>query len=167
MNETPRRQPGEIVFTLLMVAGSVFMLWEAYGISRFESISSAGVFPMFATGVMVISALVALSKALGLPRAQQEKESQGLIHQFAQRIAPPVLVGFTAVIAAYMLMLEPLGFVLASYLFLMVSMWLLGSRRWGLNLLVSAVTLGVIYLIFQSAFSVQLPKGQWLAGWLQ
>ncbi len=165
MNTPPRRQPGEIIFTLLLVVGSVFMLWEAYGISRFDAITSAGVFPMMATGTMVVAALIALRGSLRKPPPAQT-EGQSLARQFAQQITPPVLVGFTAVIAGYMLLLEPLGFVLASYLFLVMSMGLLGSRRWGLNLVVSAVTLGAIYLVFQTAFSVVLPKGRWLAGWL-
>ncbi len=166
MNTTPRRQPGEIVFTLLLAAGSVFMLWEAYGISRFESITSAGVFPMLATGTMVVAALLALRGTLRAPAADAA-DGEGVARQFLVKITPPVVVGFTAVIASYMVLLEPLGFILASYLFLVLSMGLLGSRRWGLNLLVSAVALAAIYLVFQTAFSVVLPKGRWLAGVLQ
>jgi len=45
-----------------------------------------------------------------------------------------------------------------------VSMWLLGSRKWVLNLWVSALSLAVVYAIFQTIFSVVLPSGSWLAG---
>jgi putative tricarboxylic transport membrane protein len=44
------------------------------------------------------------------------------------------------------------------------SMALLGSRRWGLNLLVSALALAAIYVIFQTVFSVVLPSGTLLQG---
>jgi putative tricarboxylic transport membrane protein len=59
-----------------------------------------------------------------------------------------------------MLTLEWLGFVVSSYLFLAVTMRLLGSTRWRTNLLVSALVLGAVYLVFQTAFSVVLPAGR-------
>ncbi len=71
-----------------------------------------------------------------------------------------MLIGFTTAIVVYMMVLERVGFLLASYLFLVVSMWLLGSRRIGLVLIVSALSLGAIYLIFQTAFSVVLPRAR-------
>ena len=56
--------------------------------------------------------------------------------------------------------------VRTSYLFLVVSMRLLGGRRIVLNLLVSALSLAAIYVIFQTVFSVVLPKGVLLQRWL-
>lgn len=166
MTPTPCRQPGEIVFTLLLAAGSVFMLWSAYGISGFDSITSAGVFPMLATGVMVLMALFVLLRTLRLPlvaRLPGESAKQ----QLFRRIAPPAVVPFTLLITGYMLLLQPLGFVVSSYLFLFLSMALLGSRRWGLNLLVSGMSLAAIYVVFHTVFSVVLPKGDWLMGVIQ
>jgi putative tricarboxylic transport membrane protein len=58
-----------------------------------------------------------------------------------------------------MLTLEWLGFVVGSYLFLIVAMWILGGRRIVLNLVVSALVLTAIYVVFQTAFSVVLPAG--------
>jgi putative tricarboxylic transport membrane protein len=63
-----------------------------------------------------------------------------------------------------MLLLSKLGFVLSAYLFLVLSMRLLGSTRWLFNILLSAISLAVVYLIFQTVFSVILPKGTWLTG---
>lgn len=71
---------------------------------------------------------------------------------------------FTLAIVGYMVLLEPLGFVLSSYLFLIVAMWLLGSRRVLINLLVSAAAIGFIYLVFQTIFSVSVPKGTLIQG---
>lgn len=160
MSTTPTpRLPGERIFTLLLAAGSLFMLWQAWGISKFESITSAGVFPMIATLTMLVTALMVVLRTW---RAAAEPADGTLAQRFVRRLVPPVLVSFTLAIAVYMVLLEPLGFVVASYLFLVVSMALLGSRRWGLNLVVSALSLGAIYLVFQTAFSVVLPKGTWI-----
>ncbi len=162
---TPQRPAGEIVFCMLLASFSLFLVWQAYRISGFESLSSAGAFPMFAAAVMLISALLALRQSLRRqPTPRQSGET--LAGQFVREVTPMQLISFTATLAVYMYLLDLLGFLLASYLFLNVSMSLLGSRRWGLNLLVSALSLAGIYLIFQLAFSVVLPKGRWLMGWL-
>jgi putative tricarboxylic transport membrane protein len=164
---SPRfRLPGELVFSLLLVGFSVFMLWQAYAISKFESLSSAGAFPMFATLVMVVTGvMIAGQTARAKPLPANPGEA--LLQQFVRQITPAVLVLFVVAIAAYMLLLERLGFVVSSYLFLVASMGLLGSRRLLFNLGVSALSLVAIYIIFQTAFSVVLPSGTWLQGWLK
>jgi putative tricarboxylic transport membrane protein len=163
---TPRRRlAGEIVFTGLLIAFSAFMLWTAYGISGFASLTSAGAFPMVATLVMLVSAGIALRGTAALPRLPADP-GESLAAQFRRQLVPAVVVWFTLAILLYMLALESLGFVLASYLFLVASMRLLGSRRWGLNLLVSAACLAAIYVIFQTVFSVVLPRGALLKGLL-
>lgn len=166
MHAAPRRRlAGELVFMALLLAFSLFMLWQAYGISGFDSITSAGVFPMLATLTMVVCAVVFLRQTARAPRTAAEP-GESLARQFGRQLTPVVVVTFTAAIAVYMALLEPLGFVLASYLFLVVSMRLLGSRRWPLNLVVAALCLAAIYAVFQTAFSVVLPKGTLLQGWL-
>lgn len=159
---TPRRRPaGEIAFTLLLVAASLYMLWTAYGISGFASLTSAGAFPMVATAVMVLTGIANVVHALR-ERPTDTRPGESLPAKFMREITPGVLIGFGVAIVAYMLLLDRLGFLLASYLFLVVSMGLLGSRRIGLNLGVSALCLAAIYAIFQTVFSVVLPKGTWL-----
>lgn len=164
---SPRfRLPGELAFLILLVGFSAFMLWQAYAISRFESLTSAGAFPMFSTFVLVVTGLMIAgqtARAKPLPG----NPGEAVLQQFVRQITPGVLVLFVSAIASYMVLLEPLGFLLSSYLFLVVSMWLLGSRRVFLNLGVSALSLAAIYVIFQTAFSVVLPSGTWIQGWLK
>lgn len=166
MSTLRERRPGEIVFTILLLAGSLFMLWQAYGISKFESITSAGVFPMIATLTMVATGGLILRNTLRCTLAP-DAGGRTLAQRFVHELMPAALVTFTAAIAVYMGLLERLGFVVSSYLFLVVGMRLLGSRRWGLNLLVSALALAAIYLVFRTAFSVVLPTGSWLQGWIK
>ena len=161
---TPRRRlAGELVFTVALVAGSAFLLWTAYGISGFSSLTSAGAFPMVAAALMLVCGLVTIVHTLRTPPADGPA-GEAPFARFVRQLTPPVLVAFTVAIAAYMLLLERLGFVLASYLFLVGSMFLLGSRRVLLNLFVSAASLAAIYVIFQTMFAVVLPKGSWLQG---
>jgi putative tricarboxylic transport membrane protein len=164
MHTSHPRLPGELSFMALIVAFSTFMLWASYNISKFESISSAGAFPMVCAAAMLITGLMSLAKTARAKLALEGGET--LLQQFSRRLAPPQLVLFAVLITIYMLLLERLGFLVSSYLFLATSMQLLGSRRTLLNLLVSAVTLAAIYVVFQTAFSVVLPSGTWLAPYL-
>ncbi|MEO8020919.1 tripartite tricarboxylate transporter TctB family protein [Polaromonas sp.] len=163
---TPRdRRAGELVFTLLLVGFSLFMLWQAWRISQFESLTSAGAFPMFAAAVMLVTGLVIAGQTVRV-RPVPAQPGESVARQFVRQITPLVVVSFTLAIVVYMLLLDVLGFLPASYLFLVVSMWLLGSRRIMLNLVVSALSLAAIYLVFQTVFSVVLPKGALLQRWL-
>ena len=163
MHTSHPRLPGELTFMVLAVAISAFMLWAAYGISQFESISSPGVFPMLCAALLLITGLMSLVKTA---KARLQLEGETFFQHFARKLAPLQLVLFTALIVAYALTLEILGFLLGSYLFLLLSMQVLGSKRIGLNLLVSAVVLAAIFVVFQTAFSVVLPVGSLVGPYL-
>lgn len=166
MTPLRHRRPGELVFTIVLLAGSLFMLWQAYGISKFESITSAGVFPMLAALTLVVTGLLVLRDTLRA-RLAPDPSGRSPAQRFALELTPAVVLSFTLAIAVYMGLLSRLGFIASSYLFLVAGMRLLGSRRWGLNLLVSALALGVIHLVFRTVFSVVLPTGVWVQGWLK
>lgn len=163
MHTSHPRLPGELTFMVLAVALSAFMLWAAYGISQFESISSPGVFPMLCAALLLITGLMSLIKTA---KARLQLEGETFFQHFVRKLAPLQLVLFTVLIVAYALTLEILGFLLGSYLFLLLSMQVLGSKRIGLNLLVSAVVLAAIFVVFQTAFSVVLPAGSLVGPYL-
>ncbi|ENO97458.1 hypothetical protein C667_08780 [Thauera phenylacetica B4P] len=166
MSTRRQRLPGELAFTVLLLALSLFMVWQAYEISGFSSITSAGVFPLAATATMVVAMLRILVPALRAP-AEPAAAGESRTEHFVRRLVPGALVLFTLATAAYMFALERIGFVASSYAFLVVSMFLLGSRRLGLNLVVSAVALAVIYVVFRTVFEVVLPTGSLLQGVLK
>ncbi len=164
MHTSHPRLPGELSFMVLIVAFSTFMLWASYNISKFESISSAGAFPMVCAAAMLITGLMSLLRTARSKLTLDGDET--LLQQFVRKLAPPQLVLFALLICAYMFLLERLGFLLSSYLFMISAMQLLGSRRIGLNLIVGAGMLTAIYIVFQTAFSVVLPSGSWVAPYL-
>ena len=154
----PQRPPGELAFCVLLLALSLFLLWQAYGISGFESLTSAGMFPMLASATMVVTGAVFVGQSLRRGPAQ----SDGHWQAFVAQVTPPIWLGFALAVCLYMLALPRLGFVGASFLFLLLSMRLLGSRRWWLNAGLSAASLAAIYVVFQTIFSVVLPQGSWV-----
>jgi putative tricarboxylic transport membrane protein len=164
MHTSHPRLPGELTFMALAVAFSSFMLWASFNISRFESVSSAGVFPMVCAAAMLVTGLMSLVKT-SRSRLHLD-DGENWRQQLVRKVLPLQLVLFTALIVVYMLALEVVGFLVASYLFLALSMRLLGSRRMGLNLLVSALVLAAIFVVFQTAFSVVLPHGSLVGPYL-
>ncbi len=158
MEASRHRVPGELVFAVALLLFGLTALWLAWRIAGFSSWSSPGVMPMIATAAMSGSALVILRNTLRMRRPEIPAGST-LSRQFFHRVTPLSIVLFTALIVVYMLALEPLGFILSSFAFLVASMLALGSRRILFTIVVSAVSLAVIYVIFQTAFSVVLPEG--------
>ena len=154
----PRRPPGELAFCVLLLALSLFLLWQAYGISGFESLTSAGMFPMLASATMVVTGAVFVAQSLRRGRA----ESAGHWQAFVAQVTPPLWLGSALAVCLYMLALPRLGFIGASFVFLLLLMRLLGSQRWLLNVGVSAASLAGIYAVFQTIFSVVLPQGTWV-----
>ncbi|GLS15997.1 MULTISPECIES: tripartite tricarboxylate transporter TctB family protein [Hydrogenophaga] len=164
MHTSHPRLPGELTFMALVVLFSAFMLWASYSISQFTSITSPGVFPMLCAAAMLVTGLMSLVKTARARLVLDDGE--GWVQQLVRKLFPLQLVLFTGLIVAYMLLLEVLGFLVASYLFLVISMPVLGSRRIGLNFLVSLVTLAVIFVVFRTAFSVVLPAGSLVGPYL-
>lgn len=151
MREHPQKKPGETVFAAALCGLSLFLLYQAYLISGFEALSSPGAFPMAAATLMVISAGAVLVQTLRNPR----RATIG----FFESIAPaPVIVMF-AMIAIYGALLEGLGFLPVSLLFLTAGIAFLQRGR---PLYAFAVALGaliVIYIVFRLVFTVLMPSG--------
>lgn len=163
MSAPRERKPGEVVFTILLVVVSAFLMWQAFGISGFQSVSSAGMFPMLAGLTMTVTAVVVLVDQLKGAKSTGDRTGSRWA-TFRSAVLPREVMAGALAVLAYMLLLESLGFLLSSYLFLVLAMRLFGSRRWILNLVVSAASLGIIHLVFRTVFSVVLPKGSLWAG---
>ena len=53
-----QRRPGELGFSVFLTLASLFLLYNAYGISGFKALSSPGSVPMATTLVMAVSAFI-------------------------------------------------------------------------------------------------------------
>jgi putative tricarboxylic transport membrane protein len=157
MHTSHPRLAGELTFMVLLVLVSVFLLWASYKISSLDSLAAPGTFPMVCAFAMLVTGLI---NAVKTARAKLNLENgETRLQQFGRKVTPVQLIAFTVLIFLYMLGMEYIGFLLASYLFLAVSMYLLGSRRVLLNLVISLLVLVAIFIVFRTAFSVVLPAG--------
>ncbi|MER5173622.1 tripartite tricarboxylate transporter TctB family protein [Thioclava kandeliae] len=149
--DATHRRPGERIFTAILVLFSGALLWNAYGIAGFDSLSSAGAVPMATAAVMLVSALVIGWKTARLPKTETETLTGDIL--------PPLVLVLAVFLVLYGIVLEPLGFLPTSALFLIAAIKLLSRRGWGFTLAVSLGTLAVIYLVFRIVFTVLMPAG--------
>ena len=153
MNAPRARLPGETVFVALLLAFSVFLFWQATRISGFSALSSPGSFPMAATAIMVIAGAVALVGTLRLPAPDAS------LGGFRERVLPKVVGLFLGLVLVYGVVLEPVGFVLASLAFLFAAILLLHRKGPVSAFGYALVMIAAIYIVFRLIFSVVLPEG--------
>jgi putative tricarboxylic transport membrane protein len=146
-----KRRPGELGFALLLTAGSLFLLYNAYGISGFEALSSPGSIPMATTLVMVIAALIVALRTARLPKLTTQTLSKDIL--------PVTVILFVGFLIGFGVLLKPLGFVPTAALFLIVSIKVLARKGWGHTLAVALGSLAVIWIVFRVVFTVLLPSG--------
>jgi|TARA_Y100000385_G_scaffold92983_1_gene96010 hypothetical protein len=156
--QTPPRRPGELVFALLIVVFSVAALWQSYSISGFSGKTTPGVFPMIASGVMVISGVVVLMSATQLPAPPEG--APGFLAEILT-LRHMVVIGL---VLAYVLLMPLIGFVASSAVFLFCSFQFLWRKNPLLMLALTGVTLVIIYVVFREVFQVVLPQGILLQG---
>ncbi len=152
------RRPGELVFITLLLLASLWLFWQSVLISGFSGLSTPGVFPMLASGVMVVATLSILRDT-----AKRAPDGGGF-QRFLQQVTPLRQGVMLALVAGYVAVMPWLGFVVASGLFLFVSIGFLWRRSFLLTAVLSAGALTVIYLIFRIAFQVVLPRGTLMQG---
>ncbi|KUF09937.1 tripartite tricarboxylate transporter TctB family protein [Pseudoponticoccus marisrubri] len=147
-------RPGERLFALLLVLFAGFAFHQSHAISGFEGLTTGGVMPMLASGVMVVTALVILSDTLRRPQA----ETRGLRGLVAY-LFPLRVVLFAALVAAYGAAIPLLGFLVASGGLLFVAIWMLWTRGPLVALVLALASVGAIHVLFRMVFKVVLPGG--------
>lgn len=82
-------------------------------------------------------------------------------HDGLPRGAGLLRVGGTALLVlGYLLLIEPMGFITATALFLAAEMWLIGVRRRYVLLLLPVLLSAGVYLMFRYGLEVPLPATQ-------
>jgi putative tricarboxylic transport membrane protein len=71
-----------------------------------------------------------------------------------------ILIVLTA-LTLYANFLEVVGFVVGTFLVLMVLFRAFESERWHMTVLKSVLTSGVVYAVFEKIFQLNLPQGLW------
>ena len=108
-----------------------------------------GFFPWWTSAVIVLLALVLLTQGLASrPSAAQEKTG---------RVAN--VVSLLVALAAYTFLLDPLGYLLCTFLLVLFMLRVMDPQRWAVALGMAAITAIGSYIIFAMWLGVPLPRG--------
>jgi hypothetical protein len=151
----PRKiRPGELTFTFILLILSLIAFYEAYQISGFSGLTSGGVLPMLASGVMLVSGIFIVKDAL-----HRRPSARYTLAETAGFLFSPRLLLFATLLALYAAAIPWLGFIAASSGFLFISIAFLWRRGFFWSISVTVIAIAVIYVIFRLAFKVILPLG--------
>lgn len=156
MSKKRKLRAGENIFGWLLLLFSLFVLVNAYLISGFSSISSAGMFPMCASAVMVIAMVSILRNNRKLNKADTDSLKDEL-RRAAKQVLPNVFLVYAIIVIVYIILIQPIHFLPSSFAFLLISMIYLKGSTAPKSLIISTITLGCIYFMFQYLFRVVLP----------
>jgi len=67
-----------------------------------------------------------------------------------------------ASVAAYIILLKPLGLPIASFLYIAFSIWYLKKSKWLLALVISLITAAISYILFIRLLALSFPAGPFL-----
>ncbi len=116
--------------------------------------------PLVVTAAWVVLAAVYLvAQFVRRPAALEvpaEEESVDVAPHFSGRLTPVLLVG---ALIAYLLVLEPVGFALASAAFFIAAARILGSRHLLRDTVVGILLAFGVYFAFTTLLDVRLPPG--------
>lgn len=153
---TRKLHSGEVTTVWLLLVFSLFVLYQAYRITGFSGLSSAGAFPLAAAFIMSATALYLVLDNLRLAHRQAADDHRPA-WLVINALMPLRIVLFTALIVAYMLLLQPLGFLFSTFLFLCSGFIYLRGSTPLRCVLIAAVAVAVIYGLFHYLFRVVLP----------
>jgi hypothetical protein len=149
---------------LVCLAISVILLTQTFGLPPAAIVPIGPAFyPRVVLSILMLLSVILIALDIRAMRAQPAPAT-------APAAADPspnyrlVLATFIE-FGLYILLLPPLGFRIATFLFvlsLQVTLeWPRSPRHWVLTIVIAAATSIVCYLIFQNYLSVLLPRGTW------
>jgi hypothetical protein len=157
MAEQRRRRPGEATFAILMLLVGCFLIWQSLDIEGPTTLSSPAAFPLAASVMMTFAALIVLVRTVRMPAAA--KGGAAGARMMSVQILPARIVIFAAMIAGYAVLLGPLGFLPASFLFLFAAIQFLWRKHPARTLTLTLASLAGAYCLFRLVFQVVLPEG--------
>ena len=108
-----------------------------------------GFFPWWTSAVIVLLALILLAQSL-TSRSSNAQEVPGRIAKVAALLV---------VLAAYIFLLDPVGYPLCTFLLVLFMLRVTDPQRWVVALGMAAITAVGSYVVFAIWLSVPLPRG--------
>lgn len=153
------RKFGDVLAGSFLLIVSVVIFCTSLNISAAVSVRLGADFMPKVLSVILglLSSQLILS---GVTKIKQERVSNGTESESAS--GDKTVWILLAIISFYVITVNTLGFLLATFLFLVLQMGAMaeqGQRKWRIYALIAAASSVAIYLVFRYAFDLFLPEG--------
>ena len=152
-NQSRRQLGGELVIPIMAIAFTLYYfstIWNSPWTAQVSAFLVGGIL-LLVSGIFVIRCVIWLMRGQG---------SLGFANLISMDDIRTGRIGLIAATVGFCLIIERLGFTLATFLFLLVSMGILAKgRRMGLILGLSALISLVGWAVFIMAFETRFPRG--------
>ncbi|WP_027128744.1 tripartite tricarboxylate transporter TctB family protein [Fusobacterium perfoetens] len=128
----------------------IYIVTFSFFIQSFSLIKDAGLFPRLISGVLIfLNTLYALEIYRGKDNKKKKKDD----------MLPNKLVGIIVLSTLYVILVNFLGYVITTLIYLPVTMKYLGIKNNKIIFLSSIISVVVIYLCFVTLLDVPIPTG--------
>ena len=153
---------GELVFSLLIFLGSLFLYWVTGSFQGRIVLQGAQMgpafWPRFILGsIILLSGIVSVGLIRRIAKEKAWGESLMTMDRGKVRFFAAIVLSI-----AYLILLPVLGFIAVTPLFMIAFMLLLGEKSKGWIIGVSLGMTAIIVVLFTKAMYVPLPRGVWL-----
>jgi len=138
---------------LLVLAG--YVMWESMQMPPSATFGPGSGFLPFWVGV-ILAVLAGFLVASVWTRKMTQKDS---VNPFPGAKALLAITGVLGGLAAYIFLIEVLGFLVDTFLYVAFLVGMVERQRWSLTLGVAIVTTASLYIVFQVLLGISLPKG--------
>ncbi len=160
----------DAVAALAVVLLGAWWLWQSNGLREGPGYAAVGprTFPIIiAVGLLGGGAALALAavrgsrsdRAAAIPADTTDVAAETEAEDAAPSADWPTLLATAGVLAVYLALFQPLGFVIASTALMAAGARVLGSRAWRRDLLSGLAVSLVTFLIFTRLLGLELPTG--------
>jgi len=156
---------GVIIGNAVIVAFFLFMLLDSlklHEIRRFGEVGS-GFWPIvILSSATVLSAFILLSSILQFKKGKGKEEPEKALspEELASRKKQRNIVVLCAVVTlAYIFVMQGIGFALATFLYVLAFILVLGERRKWVLMISPVVVTALILVVFSRLIAMPLPKG--------
>lgn len=149
---------GELAFGGLLLALGIFVIIETAAIPIPVAASNVGprFMPYFAGGLLTVAAAWTLFEIF---RGRSASPEESELADPAQKFHVGRVSLLVASIVAFGVLLDPLGYLIATPLCMFGLLLTFGARRWWLMAVVSVALPVLIFLLFTEVLGIYLPLG--------
>ena len=154
MNSKFKPEKNKVVVDTLLLVG-IFVFLVVIFVLSLQLGKTAGEVPKLITGIGIILCLIQFFTQVKKLRARvyEMVESEGTMKQSLPWYWNLLLI------IVFILCLMVLGFIVSTFLYLLLVPYLMDYKKWKVNIIFSIVTTGVLYYSFGTFFNVRLPAG--------